>query len=58
MELEQHVTEGCRRLHHVRSYSSPDVYLGDKIYEDEIGGECGMYVSKRKCIYWVSAGKI
>jgi hypothetical protein len=30
----------------------------DKIYEDEIGRECGLYVSKQKCIYWVLAGKI
>jgi len=30
----------------------------DKIYEDETGMECGMYVSKWKCIHWVLAGKI
>ena len=27
MKLQQHMTEGCKTLHHVRSYSSPDIIL-------------------------------
>jgi hypothetical protein len=45
MELEQHVKEDCKTLHHGHSYSSPDIYHGDKIDKDETGRECGTYVS-------------
>jgi len=57
MELEQPCD---RRLQNIASWSFTlftRYYLADNIYEDEISREWVMYVSKQKCIYWISAGK-
>jgi hypothetical protein len=50
MELEQHVTEGCKTLHHGHSYSSPDNILVIKSMRMRLAGNVA-YVSGNRNAY-------